>query len=109
MSGLASFAFGSINLHQKLRSAERRAAALNMTAAMAHHINNPLQGAMFALFRLRSEGNLDETSLELLDIAETELARVAALSSDLLRGDEIKPAYVKGVPNSSQLNLELLR
>lgn len=87
MSSLAGFACGAIQLQRKLQQAERIDASLRMTASMAHHINNPLQGALLALYRLRHEGDLSPKALEVVAVLEEELNRVTRLSSELLQGN----------------------
>jgi His Kinase A (phosphoacceptor) domain. len=51
---------------------------------MAHQINNPLQGAMLALFLLKSTAKLDPHSRELLLLLENQVNRVAEMSNGLL-------------------------
>lgn len=85
MSSLAGFACGAVYLQHKLRRAERDAASSRITSSMAHHINNPLQGAVLALYRLRTECDLNPDALELITILEAELRRVTLLSAELLR------------------------
>jgi hypothetical protein len=94
MSSLAAFAFGAIYLKQKSEEAERISAALNMTAAMAHHINNPLQASLLALFRLKNEGGLSATGMELLAALEGEIERVAKISAGVLHGTMAASAKV---------------
>ena len=94
LSGLAAFAYGAIYLKQKTQEAERVAAAVSLTASMAHHVNNPLQAAMLLLFRLKQEGGLSPTGVELLAVLETEISRVATLSSEMLRRSNLA-AYEK--------------
>jgi len=87
MSSLAAFAFGAIYLQQRLQDAERVSAAINMTSAMAHHINNPLQAAMLLLFRLKNENTLTGPALDLLARLEIEVDRAAKLSSEIIHGN----------------------
>ena len=56
-----------------------------MVASMAHHINNPLQGAIFALHHAKSQPDPSPTVREMILLAEHELNRVAALSVELLQ------------------------
>ena len=56
-----------------------------MVASMAHHINNPLQGAIFALHHAKSQPELSPTVREMILLAEHELNRVAELSAELLQ------------------------
>jgi signal transduction histidine kinase len=85
MRCLATFASGAIRLKETMLEAQRALAAVHMVAAMAHHINNPLQGAMFALHHAKSQAGLDPTVREMILLAEHELNRVAALSAELLQ------------------------
>jgi nitrogen-specific signal transduction histidine kinase len=84
MSCLAGFASGAILLKQTLAETERAAAAAQVVAAMAHDINNPLQGATLAVFCAQSRSGLKADVRELLWFAEAELQRVAALSAELI-------------------------
>jgi hypothetical protein len=86
MSSLAGFACGAIQLQRKLQQAERIDASLRMSASMAHHINNPLQGALLALYRLRNECDLSAKALEVVTVLEKEMYRVTQLSSEILQG-----------------------
>ena len=85
MSCLAGFASGAILLKQTMIETERATAAAQVVAAMAHHINNPLQGATLALFCAQSRSGIKADVRELLSIAEAELQRVAELSAELIR------------------------
>ncbi|HWR14789.1 MAG TPA: GAF domain-containing protein [Terriglobales bacterium] len=85
MGSLAAFTFGAIYLKQKTEKAEKISAAINVTKAMAHHINNPLQEALLSLFRLKNEGDFSTNGTELLGVLEGEIKRVASASSDALR------------------------
>jgi hypothetical protein len=85
MSCLAAFAAGAIRLKQTVRETERAVAATEVVAAMAHHINNPLQGAILALFCAKAKPDLNPEVRELILIADSEVQRVAALSAELLR------------------------
>jgi hypothetical protein len=89
LSSLAAFAYGAIYLKQKTQEAERVSAAVSMTSAMAHHVNNPLQAAMLLLFRLKEEGNLSPKGAELVTALTDEIDRVAAVSSELLRSSRL--------------------
>ena len=76
-------------------------AAVTLTAAMAHRVNNPLQAAMLLLYRLKQEGGQGDTGAELLAVLEVEINRVASVSSELLRNtrlatyEELEGAPVK--------------
>ena len=85
MNCLAGFASGAMLLKQTTLERERATAAAQIVAAMAHHINNPLQAAMLALFCAQSKNHVRADVRELLSIAEIELQRVAALSAELIR------------------------
>jgi signal transduction histidine kinase len=64
---------------------ERVKVAKQIVSDMAHHINNPLQGAILALSCLRAKNDLSPEVNELVLIAETQVNRVAGLSAELLR------------------------
>jgi hypothetical protein len=85
MACLAAFVSGGIQLKQALLESERATAAAQIVASMAHHINNPLQGAILAIFYLRSKCELSADVSEMISTVETELRRVAGLSAELLR------------------------
>src|SRR6478672_5359945 len=72
MNGLAAFACGSLLLRDKIRDGERAAAASSMITEMAHHINNPLQAAVLAIYRLKSEAQLDPQAHDLVAVLETQ-------------------------------------
>jgi hypothetical protein len=85
MGCLATFASGAIRLKETILEAQRALAAVHMVASMAHHINNPLQGAIFALHHAKSQPDLTPTVREMILLAEHELNRVVALSAELLQ------------------------
>jgi len=85
MGSLAAFAAGAIRLRQVVMERERIAAASKILAELAHHINNPLQGAMFALFNLDRDRDLSASAREMVSVLQIELGRVAALSGELLK------------------------
>ena len=85
MGSLAAFAAGAIRLRQVVMERERIAAASKIIAELAHHINNPLQGAMFALFNLDRDRDLSASAREMVSVLQIELGRVAALSGELLK------------------------
>ncbi len=85
MSCLAAFASGGIRLKHTLLESERAVAASQVVAAMAHHINNPLQGAIGALYCLISQPDLPAQVRELILLADTEVRRVANLSGEVLQ------------------------
>jgi GAF domain-containing protein len=89
LSSLAAFAYGAIYLKQKTQEEERVSAAISLTTAMAHHVNNPLQAAMLLLFRLKEEGGLSATGAGLLAVLEAEIDRVAAVSCELLGANRL--------------------
>jgi hypothetical protein len=85
---LAAFACGAIRLQQTLAAAERVAATSKVLNKLAHDINNPLQGAIFALTCASSGAELSAESRAMVLMAEKELQRVVTLSGELIR----KPA-----------------
>jgi len=85
---LAAFACGAIRLQHILEESIRSCAATTLLNDLAHQINNPLQGAIFALTCASSDEDLSSESRAMVLVAEKELRRVAALSTELIR----KPA-----------------
>jgi hypothetical protein len=82
---LACFACGAIRLQQTLAASERAAAASSVLNDLAHQINNPLQGAIFALTCAGSGEELSAESRAMVLMAEKELQRVVTLSGELIR------------------------
>jgi hypothetical protein len=85
MGCLTAFACGAIGLQHTLLLAERAAAAKQAIDHMAHAINNPLQGAMLALSYASWMQELPPAVGKALSLADHELRRVAALSTELIR------------------------
>jgi signal transduction histidine kinase len=85
MGCLSAFASGAIRLKHTLVQAERAIATVEVVAAMAHCINNPLQGAILALYNARSTHDPSPGVREMILMAERELERVVALSADVIR------------------------
>ena len=70
-------------MEQSLLQAEKIASAGRMAATIAHEINNPLEAIANLLFLLRSSIT-DQAALQLLDTAESELARVSHIARQTL-------------------------
>jgi len=85
MGSLAAFASGAIRLRQVVMEKERIAAASRIISEVAHHINNPLQGAIFALFKLNEDRDLSASAREMVSVLQLQLGRVVALSAELLK------------------------
>jgi GAF domain-containing protein len=84
MGSFAAFAAGARCLKDLLLQSQRSVAAANIAASMAHHINNPLQGALLALHQAKAKTESGETR-ELILVAELLLGRVKKLSAELIR------------------------
>ena len=69
---------------QALLQAEQLAATGRLAASIAHEINNPLESITNLLYLLRSEEDREQRTTY-LSLAETELARVAEISTNTLR------------------------
>jgi hypothetical protein len=91
MGCLSAFASGAIRLKHTLLEAERATAAFQVVSAMAHCINNPLQGALLALYSARSIHDPSPEVREMILRAEGELERVVALSAEAIQ-KAIQPA-----------------
>ena len=70
------------DLHEKLQSAERKAALGEVAAKVAHEIRNPLVSV--GGFARRLEGKLDGTMKEYASIIATEAVRLEAILKDIL-------------------------
>ena len=92
MGCLAAFTAGAIQLKRYVMETERTAAANELISEMAHQINNPLQGAILAIYTARLMGERGEDTRAMILLAEQELKRVASLSAALLRKRQISPA-----------------
>jgi PAS domain S-box-containing protein len=67
-----------------LQEAQRRAAAAEVTAELAHEINNPLSAVVNAVYLLSRNISLDPEARNLLDMAATNLDRIANISHRML-------------------------
>jgi PAS domain S-box-containing protein len=70
---------------QALRRSEKLAAAGRLAASVAHEINNPLEAVTNLLFLLANSPSLDRTAREYVNTAQQELARVAEITTQMLR------------------------
>jgi len=68
-----------------LRKTEKLAAAGRLAASIAHEINNPLEAVTNLLYLLRHQPSLDEEAIAYADMAQQEIARVAAMTQQTLR------------------------
>ena len=82
---LAAFVSGAMQLRQAALAAGRATAAAEIRANMAHHINNPLQAAILAIYYLRSKCALSRDASELISQVDNELRRVVGLSEEVLQ------------------------
>jgi PAS domain S-box-containing protein len=69
---------------ESLRRTEKLATAGRMAATIAHEVNNPLTGVVNLLYLLRGNPSLDERAMEMLTLAEHELARVTHITKQTL-------------------------
>jgi len=68
-----------------MRKSEKLAAAGRLAASIAHEINNPLEAVTNLLFLLQGESSLDAEAREYANLAQSELARVSAITQQTLR------------------------
>lgn len=85
MGCMTPFGAGAIRLQETLLETQRSLASARVVSDMAHHINNPLQGAMLALYNAQSAGEMSADVRKMLLIAENELQRATSLSAALLQ------------------------
>ena len=69
---------------QTLRQSEKVAATGRLAASIAHEINNPLASVMNALYILRTNPRMPESTLIYVKTAEEELARVVHITKQTL-------------------------
>ena len=85
MNCMAAFVAGAIRLKQTTLTNEHAVISAHLVSQMAHHINNPLQAAVLALYSARSQNEMSPAVREMLDVAAAELQRVTQLSAALLQ------------------------
>ena len=73
---------------EALIQTEKLAAVGRLASSIAHEINNPLDAAMNLLYLALNSGELPPEVTGFLEIAESELRRVSAISSQSLRFQE---------------------
>ena len=69
---------------EALRRSEKLAAAGRLAATIAHEINNPLEAVTNVLYLLAQEESLTEHAMNLVRIADRELARVSHIARQTL-------------------------
>ena len=67
-----------------LRESEKLAATGRLAATIAHEINNPLEAVTNLIYLARTDGEMPVHVQQLLDTADSELARVAQLAQQTL-------------------------
>jgi PAS domain S-box-containing protein len=67
-----------------LGRAQRRAAAAEITAELAHEINNPLSAVVNAVYLLSRNQSLDTEARDLLEMASSSLDRISNISHRML-------------------------
>jgi signal transduction histidine kinase len=86
--GLALLVIEDITVHdeleQALRRSEKFAAAGRLLATMAHEINNPLESLSGLLYLIRAEPGLGQSTKKLVESAEIEVERIAAITRQTL-------------------------
>jgi len=70
---------------EALRRNEKLATAGRLAASVAHEINNPLEAVTNLLYLLASNPSLDRSAREYVNTAQQELARVAEITTQMLR------------------------
>jgi PAS domain S-box-containing protein len=70
---------------EALRRSEKLAVTGRLAASIAHEINNPLEAITNLLFLLRNVGDLSETALEYVTMADHEVQRIAEITQQTLR------------------------
>ncbi len=71
-------------LERALQRSDKLASTGRMVATIAHEINNPLDSLFNVMHLLRSNPTLDETAKELVELAESEITRLSALTRQTL-------------------------
>jgi signal transduction histidine kinase len=67
-----------------LHEAETLAAAAQITATLAHEINNPLAAAVNAIYLLGRNPSLDRDAQELVNVVSSSLERITNISRRML-------------------------
>ncbi len=71
-------------LEEALRRSEKLATTGRLVATIAHEINNPLDALSNMMHLLRQNSSLDSEAAELVELAEREVRRLAAISRQTL-------------------------
>jgi PAS domain S-box-containing protein len=70
---------------EALRRTEKLAATGRLAASIAHEINNPLEAVTNLLYLLSTHRTLDDVAMQFVATAQSELARVSAITQQTLR------------------------
>jgi PAS domain S-box-containing protein len=93
-------------VHGQLRESEKLAAIATLSAAIAHELNNPLQGVMTVISGVRRRAPLDKQDAELVDMAAAECERMKGLIKSLQ--DFNRPTSGKVVPVDIHATIDAL-
>ena len=92
-------------LQNRLRKMEKLAAAGQLTASLAHEINNPLSTIVDAFYVLRGQPGLDTDGKMVVDMADAEVARLSRIVKQSLSyyraGSAIKDVDVAALVEQS--------
>ena len=88
-----------LQAEEALRRSEKLAVAGRLAASIAHEINNPLEAIVNLVYLARTSATIEDAK-EYLALAETELARVSAITNETLKfyRQPNKPAELQVAP-----------
>lgn len=79
-------------LNEQLVRTEKLAAMGTLAAGVAHEVNNPLASISSLVQMLQAKPDLDDETREMLQLAQTQIARITGVTRDMMNFARARPA-----------------